>query len=157
MRYTLEPVTDLAALAREIIDSNQYMTLATADEDGRPWASPVWFAHEDYTRFVWVSKPDARHSRNLSARPQAGIVIFDSTVPIGGARAVYLEAAAERLEDDEAGRYVDVFSRRSEELGGRAWSVEEVGRSAAIHLYLASATAHYVLGEHDERIAVQLG
>jgi hypothetical protein len=114
-------------------------------------------SHEDYTRFVWVSKPDARHSRNLSARPQAGIVIFDSTVPIGGARAVYLEATAERLEDDDAGRYIDVFSRRSEAIGGRAWSVEEVGGSAALRLYLASASAHYVLGEYDQRIAVQLG
>src|SRR5215208_3553020 len=64
---------DLAALAREIIDSNQYLTLATADADGRPWASPVWFAHEDHSRFLWVSKPDARHSRNLEHRPRAGV------------------------------------------------------------------------------------
>ena len=153
----MEPATDLAALAREIIDSNQYMTLATADEDGRPWASPVWFAHEDHTRFVWVSKPEARHSRNLSVSPHVGIVIFDSTVPIGGARAVYLEAAAELLEGDAAGHYVDVFSRRSEAIGGRAWSVEDTGPSATLRLYLASASAHYVLGENDERIAVQPG
>ena len=30
-----------AALARGIADTNLYMTLATADRDGRPWASPV--------------------------------------------------------------------------------------------------------------------
>ena len=148
---------DLAALAREIIDSNQYMTLATADADGRPWASPVWFAHESYTRFVWVSKPEARHSRNLSARPQAGIVIFDSTVPVGGAGAVYLEAAAERLEEDEAGRYIDVFSRRSRERGGPEWSVEAIRPPAPLRLYRASASAHYVLGENDKRTAVGLG
>ena len=28
----------------EIIDAARYMVLATADEDGLPWASPVWFA-----------------------------------------------------------------------------------------------------------------
>ena len=50
---------DLAAYARRIIDAHVYMTLATADAQGRPWASPVWFAHEDHTRFVWVSRPDA--------------------------------------------------------------------------------------------------
>ena len=33
---------DLAASAKEIVDANQYMTLATADEDGLPWAAPVW-------------------------------------------------------------------------------------------------------------------
>ena len=33
---------DLGAMAREIIDANLFMTLATADSDGRPWASPVY-------------------------------------------------------------------------------------------------------------------
>ena len=37
---------DLAILAREIIDANQYQTLATADGDGRLWAAPVWYAHQ---------------------------------------------------------------------------------------------------------------
>jgi hypothetical protein len=36
---------DLAAGAREIIDANRYLTLAGADDDGRPWAAPVWYAH----------------------------------------------------------------------------------------------------------------
>jgi hypothetical protein len=29
--------TDLEAIAKSIIDSNVYMTLGTADEDGQPW------------------------------------------------------------------------------------------------------------------------
>jgi nitroimidazol reductase NimA-like FMN-containing flavoprotein (pyridoxamine 5'-phosphate oxidase superfamily) len=149
--------TDLAAVAREIIDSNQYMTLATADADGRPWASPVWFAHEDYTRFLWVSKPDARHSRNLAARPQAGIVIFDSTVPMGGARAVYLEATAERLEEGDAVRDIAVFSRRSQEFGGPEWIAEEIRPPAPLRLYRATVSTHYVLGPNDERSAVSFG
>jgi pyridoxine/pyridoxamine 5'-phosphate oxidase len=152
----MEPQPDLAAAAREIIDSNQYMTLATADANGRPWASPVWFAHESYTRFVWVSKPQARHSRNLLTRPQAGIVIFDSTVTMGGGRAVYLEAAAELLEEDDAEHYIDIFSRRSQQLGGAEWSVEEIRPPAPLRLYRASASAHFLLGENDERIAVDL-
>ena len=57
-----------------IIDANSYMTLATADEHGRPWASPVWFATVDYLELVWVSSPEARHSRNLAVRPELAIV-----------------------------------------------------------------------------------
>ena len=87
--------------ARRIVDSNVYMTVATADAGGRPWASPVWFAHEGYTRFVWVSKPDARHSRNIAARPQTGIVIFDSTPRRGTPEAVYVEAEAELVGQGE--------------------------------------------------------
>jgi hypothetical protein len=30
-----------AAIARAIIDANLYMVLATADQAGRPWVSPV--------------------------------------------------------------------------------------------------------------------
>ncbi len=145
---------DPAALAREIIDSSQYLTLATADEDGRPWASPVWFVHEEYSRFVWVSKPDARHSRNLSTRPQTGIVIFDSTVPMGGARAVYVEAEAHQLEDEEAERSIALFSRRSEGLGGPSWTMADIRPPALVRIYRADASAHFVLGPRDERIAV---
>ena len=61
---------DPVAIAREILDTNRYMTLATADGDGRPWASPVWYAHEGYTDLLWVSRPGARHSRNLAVRPR---------------------------------------------------------------------------------------
>jgi Pyridoxamine 5'-phosphate oxidase len=32
----------LASIARQIIDSNLYMTLATADDAGTPWVSPVY-------------------------------------------------------------------------------------------------------------------
>jgi nitroimidazol reductase NimA-like FMN-containing flavoprotein (pyridoxamine 5'-phosphate oxidase superfamily) len=152
-------VPDLAATARAIIDSCQYLTLATAGEDGRPWASPVWYAHEGHTRFVWVSKPEARHSRNLAARPQAGIVIFDSTVPMGEGQAVYVEATVEELTNgkDEDERWIAIFSARSQALGGRAWTTGDVRPPAPLRLYVATASAHYVLGAGDERVAVSLG
>jgi hypothetical protein len=39
----------------------------------------------------------ARHSRNLAARPQVSIVIFDSHARIGMGQAVYVSAVAEEL------------------------------------------------------------
>ena len=69
---------NLGMLARTIIDSNMYMVLGTADEDGQPWVSPVYYASEDYKQFYWVSSPEVRHSRNIVLRPQISIVIFDS-------------------------------------------------------------------------------
>ena len=35
---------DLDYVARAIIDANRYMVLGTADEGGRPWVSPVYYA-----------------------------------------------------------------------------------------------------------------
>ncbi len=85
---------DAATIAREVLDGNLYMTLATADAAGRPWATPVFFTADGPTRFYWVSSPDARHSRNIAERPEVGIVVFDSQVAVGAAEAVYMTATA---------------------------------------------------------------
>ena len=143
-------------MARRIVDTNWYMTLATADEDGTPWASPVWFAPESYTAFLWVSKPEARHSRNLAARPRLGIVMFDSTVPFGGAEALYAEAAAEQLAGPEAERAIAIFSRRSEAFGAGEWAQEQITAPAELRLYRAVASAQYVLDRTDRRVPVSL-
>ena len=58
---------DRDAAARAIIDEIAFMTLATVDAQGAPWASPVWFAHADYSEFLWVSRPETRHSQNIAA------------------------------------------------------------------------------------------
>jgi|SRR6185295_17324060 len=148
---------DNAAIARDLIDSSQYLTLATADADGRPWASPVWFAHEEHVRFLWVSRPEARHSRNLAARPEAGIVIFDSTVRMGSGQAVYVEAGVEQLQGEDEERGIELFSARSEALGGSAWAPADVRDPAPLRLYRATAAAHWVLGARDERVPVNVG
>ena len=148
---------DLAAVAREIIDANRYLTLATADGDGRPWAAPVWYAHEGYTDFLWVSRPEARHSRNLASRPGLAIVIFDSTVPVGGAQAVYVEALAEELSGAERERGIAIYSRRSQAHGAGEWRGADVIASAPHRLYRARASEHFVLQANDRRTLVQLG
>ena len=102
-----------------IVDSNRFMTLATADGDGVPWGSPVWYAPVEYREFLWVSSPEATHSRNLAVRPQLAIVIFDSH-EAGGWKALYMSAFAEQLADvDDA---IGIFSRHGEEQGLRAWT-----------------------------------
>jgi uncharacterized protein YhbP (UPF0306 family) len=100
---------DLARVARTIIDANRYMTLATADAQGQPWASPVFYATADHTEFYWISAPQTTHSENLAQRPQVGIVIFDSTAPEGTGQAVYLSAAAEQVHDDDLDRALAVY------------------------------------------------
>jgi hypothetical protein len=146
----------LAAEGRSIVDANIYMILGTADEDGRPWASPVWYACEDYTEFFWVSSPDTTHSLNIAARPEVGVVIFDSQVQISTGQAVYMRAVAERLT--AADRGIDVFSRRSQQHGARAWTPEDVEPPARLRLYRTTATEQWVLDPAavgDERTPVR--
>ena len=144
---------------RDIIEACRYLVLATADASGRPWSSPVYFAHIDWAEFFWVSSPDATHSRNIAVRPEVGIVIFDSQVAIGAGQGVYMSAVAELLEDGETAWGIEAFSRRSVAHGGREWTSQDVRSGAGLRLYRAAAESHWILakdGRPDHRIPVPL-
>jgi pyridoxine/pyridoxamine 5'-phosphate oxidase len=153
-----EPATrsesELAALARRIIDENRFMTIATADGGGRPWASPVWYAHFEYREFFWVSRPDARHSVNIAARREVGVVIFDSTVIPGEGEAVYLSAVAGEVPEARLEQALEVYSARSEASGLPRWPIADVTSSARHRLFVATASEQFVLDEHDRRLPV---
>jgi nitroimidazol reductase NimA-like FMN-containing flavoprotein (pyridoxamine 5'-phosphate oxidase superfamily) len=142
--------------ARSIVDANSYMTLATADADGRPWASPVWFATRDQREFIWASRPEARHSLNIASRPEVAIVIFDSHVPPGRGAAVYMSARAEQLEGVDAARGLEIFSAECLAQGLPAWLPEQIAPGARHRLYRARAAEQYVLNDRDERVPVEL-
>ncbi|MEX2197084.1 MAG: pyridoxamine 5'-phosphate oxidase family protein [Thermoleophilaceae bacterium] len=150
----MNQIEDTAAEALLIVERNMYMTLATADGDGRPWASPVWYAPAIDTEFLWVSEPEARHSRNIAVRREVAIVIFDSTVPIGAAAALYLEAVAEQLSGEAVEGAIAAYSRRSQECGARAWDAADVRPPADSSLYRATAVTQFVLGPGDRRLPV---
>lgn len=145
---------ETASIAWRLVAANMYMTIATADADGRPWVSPVWFAAASDRDFLWVSSPEARHSRNIVVRPEVAIVIFDSTVPVGRAEALYIEAVAEQLaaDIDEA---IAIYSTRSQACGARAWEAADVLPPADFRLYRAVAASQSVLGPGDARLPVK--
>jgi uncharacterized protein YhbP (UPF0306 family) len=143
-------------IARSIIDEIAYMTIASVDADGHPWASPVWFVPEAYSRFHWISRPDTRHSLNIAANPQVAIVIFDSRTPIDTGRGVYIEARAEQLTDDgEIERMMSIFSERSVAQGSREYTAADVTGSSHLRPYGATAERVY-LAMNDRRTEVGL-
>jgi uncharacterized protein YhbP (UPF0306 family) len=131
------------------------MVLATADEAGQPWVSPVYYAPADYREFFWVSSPDSRHSRNLEGRGQVAIVIFDSSVPIGTGQGVYMSAVAREVGGGERSAGIEMFSRRSLAHGGHAWTLQDVESPARLRLYRATAVEQF-LGVNDRRVRVTL-
>jgi nitroimidazol reductase NimA-like FMN-containing flavoprotein (pyridoxamine 5'-phosphate oxidase superfamily) len=145
-------------IAREIFAAGAYVVLATADDDGTPWSSPVWFATADHRELYWVSHPEARHSRNIAARPQIAMVVFDSTVAPGQGQAVYMTATAEQVTDPAAiERGLAVFSGEAERQGIGEWGLDRVSGEAWLRLYRASIHEHWILdpdSPHDVRIGV---
>jgi hypothetical protein len=146
----------LAAAAIKIIDASLYMVVATADQTGQPWASPVFFAHDAHKQFFWVSEPGATHSVNLRERREVGIVFYDSRQKLGSSKAAYVAGVGRELPAHETAEGIEILSKRSVSKGGSEWTTEDVSPPAHHRLYQATAEAHYVLDEHDHRVEVRL-
>lgn len=145
---TMQPTND-AAFARQVIDAGRYLVLATADGDGKPWPSPVWYAREG-REFVWVSRLQTRHSSNLEVRSAVGFVVFETTPGVDErVRAVYAEATAAEVPEADLARCLGVFDRRSRAEGQGGWTTERVVAPADLRLYHATVSRLFVL--HPDR------
>lgn len=139
----------LASAGRAIIDRIAYMTLATVDAGGRPWACPVYFATVDYRVYYWMSAPSTAHSRNIAECPAVSIVVFDSTSAPGTGQAVYLTATAEQVPDTEIERALGIYP------GPRDSGTEPLTRADAqapspYRLYRATAAEQSMLCPRDD-------
>lgn len=157
---------DIAALAQQagrLTAAVRYLVLATADATGRPWATPVYFTPDGPDRYLWVSSPDARHSRNIAERPEVGLVVFDSTVPVGAAEATYAEARARLVAHEDLERSAAAFGRPDDHV---AFTVDELRGAEPLRMYEALAAETSVLlrggdprnlGGIDTRIVIPPG
>lgn len=141
---------DLDAHARALIEANLYLTLGTADTEGRPWISPVYFATVDYIEFYWVSAHDAAHSRNIARRPQVSMVIFDSQVPTYHGRAVYLSATATELAGPDLDRGIGIYPGPMAR-GATRVALDDVTAPSPYRLYRAIVTEAFVLCPREPR------
>jgi hypothetical protein len=141
---------DVDAHARMIIDQNLYVTLGTADPEGTPWVTPVYFATADYAEFYWTSDESAAHSRNIARRPQVSMVIFNSQVPAYHGRAVYLSATATELAGRDLDRGLGVYPGLASR-GGTTVELADVTAPSPWRLYRATVTDAYVLCPREPR------
>ncbi|HVX42984.1 MAG TPA: pyridoxamine 5'-phosphate oxidase family protein [Mycobacteriales bacterium] len=141
------------AQAERIVAEQRYVVLATADRDGTPWPSPVYYAHRGLHEFVWISRPDTTHSRNIAERREISLVVFDSGQAPGTGAGVYARARAEATTDEEALR---LFSRRCESDGLGSYQADGL-RQSGFTLYRARTTEVSLLpggGRPDRRIPI---
>lgn len=133
---------DRSAIDR-VLAANRYLVLGTADEKGDPWVTPVFFAPLDPNRVVWVSSSDSRHSRNIAHRAAVAITVFDSTVEVGQAEAVYADADAGRATPDETGAALRALNSR---LPQAKWlSDDDLHPRGPMVVYRAGLRHRYVL------------
>lgn len=93
--------------------------------------------------------------RRGAARPEVALAVFDSTVAVGGAIAVYVEGIAGIVPDAELDAALAVYDGRSVAQGLRSWTRADVTGSAPFRLFRATASQVFVLDEHERRVPVR--
>ena len=150
--------TDHGAHARSVLDGTCYLVLATADADGAPWATPVWFAHDDLDRVFWLSWPGARHSRLLEQRPEVALTVFDSHAAPNQGTAFYATAHARQCPDELLDDGLEVLDRRARAQGTGAFPRDQVSGGSRLRVYVAEVTEAWVLDQDadvDQRAPVR--
>jgi len=149
--------TDNDAHARSILDDTCYAVLASADADGSPWATPVWFANDGLDLVYWISWPGARHSRLIEQRPEIALTVFDSTAAPHQGTGFYATARAGQCPEDRLDEALAVVNRRSLAQGIGEFTRERVTGGARLRLYVAEITQAWVLDQDadvDQRAPV---
>ena len=151
---------DAAAHARDLLDRNRYLVLGTADADGSPWVTPVWFVPDGLTRVLWISRPGSRHSQLLGARPQVALTVLDTSLPSDQAAAFYATGEAGLVPDDALDDAVALAARRSAQHDLDPFGRDRLSGDAPLRLYSARILRAWVLDQDattDRRAEVPLG
>lgn len=95
---------------RAILNENILGVLATINEDGSPWATPLHIVSDD-TALYWFSAHDRVHSANLARDNRATITIFSPDTS-HGLQGVYVSGQAELLDSEGHARAHELFQKR---------------------------------------------
>lgn len=126
-----------------IITNTSHLTLATADAEGNPWSSPVFFAPDANYNLYWVSSKDAIHSHNIAVRRRIGLSIIGD-MPDGTRDGVYYKADAHELSDtSEISVAIAALARRPQPTKFMVQSDRDVLGEANWRIYQAAPLEIY--------------
>ncbi len=91
---------------KTILAENLIGTIATLNEDGSPWSTPVHiFANDD--ALYWFSKDTHQHSRNIERDGRVAVSIWSQQE---GTKGVYISGIAAKLSADELPDALDIVT-----------------------------------------------
>src|SRR6266550_9239818 len=106
-------VTRLRAIARRLLDAAPLCAIATVSPGGRAHINTAYFAWGPDFEVVWLSAPEARHSRNVRANPSVAVAVFRSTQRWGESdRGIQLFGRARELRGRSALEAERLYAKR---------------------------------------------
>lgn len=95
---------------KAVFDESVIGVLATINEDGSPWASPLHLVLGD-GYIHWFSTEDKVHSLNVARDSRVSIAHFSRDTS-GGPKGVYINGEAELLDEEGRKKTYELFQRR---------------------------------------------
>jgi uncharacterized protein YhbP (UPF0306 family) len=107
------PASRLAAIARRLLEASTLCAIATVSPGGRAHINTAYFAWSLDFEIVWLSAPEARHSRNVRANPSVAVAVFRSTQRWGGTdQGIQLFGSARELRGRSARASERLYAKR---------------------------------------------
>lgn len=131
---------DAESVARKLIQYNHHMVVATADAQGKPWISPVFYMYDEHFNLYWVSDKSALHSQNIRHNRCVAICIFGpiSQEEEDKIHGIYIDAEVSELTDEnEITSAASILRQRTQPDKFMIKSLADVAGIAAWRIYKA--------------------
>ena len=135
-----EPVagTRLEAATRDLLQASPLCAIATVTRDGNAYVNTAYFAPTPELELVWLSEPDATHSRNIEETGTSAVAVYDSTQKWGKPdRGIQLFGAAHQSTGGEASRAEALYAGRFPDFEPKSFAAYRfyVFRPARVKLF----------------------
>jgi uncharacterized protein YhbP (UPF0306 family) len=111
MRPVARPRIERAALG--LLDASTLCAISTVSPRTTAHITTAYFAWDHEFDIFWLSDPAARHSRNIRARPNTAIAVYDSHQVWGKPdRGIQLFGSARQLPMNETAHAESVYAAR---------------------------------------------
>jgi uncharacterized protein YhbP (UPF0306 family) len=101
------------AQVQQILRAERFLTLATVDRSGCPWASPLLYGYDAGLTLYWSSAIASRHSVNLDeAQGLCAVTMFDSHASPGKIAGLFLTGVAGLVSENQVAQAMEhLFDR----------------------------------------------
>ena len=93
-------------IAKEIIENNMHMTLATCDGQD-PWVAPVFYAVDQNYNLYFASALDSVHAQHIGKNPHVAVAIFEAE-----GRGVQIKTICSLVDEKDYARVMEYFQKK---------------------------------------------
>lgn len=145
---------ELVTRAYELLNSIEYINIATVSDAGMPWNTPVYAKFDECINFYWSSWKEAEHSKNIRFNPEVFITLYDSTRKRGdnNRRCLFVKAQAFELTEDE------LIERGINLLYGNDIKIPELGEyigDAIKRIYITKPSKFWLNDKSEREVTLE--